>query len=109
MNFAQHILIFFVRVYQWTVSPLKTALFGPLGHCRFDPSCSQYAAEAIRIHGALKGSALALWRLCRCHPWGGCGDDPVPERKPATSGSKFEITPDTGAHACNASHAGRRG
>jgi len=55
-------------------------LFGPLARCRFEPSCSQYAIEAVRVHGAMKGGALALWRLCRCHPWGGCGVDPVPRR-----------------------------
>ena len=79
MNLAQHILIFGVRVYQWVVSPAKTALFGPLGQCRFEPSCSHYAVGAVRSHGALKGGLLAGWRICRCHPWGGCGDDPVPE------------------------------
>jgi putative membrane protein insertion efficiency factor len=80
VNAAQYILIFLVRVYQWTLSPLKTALFGPLGGCRFDPSCSHYAAEAVRTHGAWRGGWLAVRRLGRCHPWGGCGDDPVPAR-----------------------------
>ena len=81
MNAAQHILVFFVRAYQRLLSPIIATLAGPLGRCRFELSCSQYAVEAIRIHGALKGTALALGRLCRCSPWGGCGDDPVPPRK----------------------------
>ncbi|MBH0112184.1 membrane protein insertion efficiency factor YidD [Novosphingobium sp. YJ-S2-02] len=46
--------------------------------CRFSPSCSQYAIEAVRTHGAIKGGCLALWRLLRCQPWGGHGYDPVP-------------------------------
>lgn len=61
-----------VRAYQLFVSPLL------LPSCRYLPSCSEYAAEAIERHGALSGSILALRRVARCHPWGGCGYDPVP-------------------------------
>jgi uncharacterized protein len=46
--------------------------------CRFLPTCSAYADEAIRVHGAARGSVLAAKRICRCHPWGGAGYDPVP-------------------------------
>jgi putative membrane protein insertion efficiency factor len=81
VNAAQHILVFCVRVYRWVISPAKAVLFGPLGRCRFTPSCSEYAFEALRCHGALAGSWLALKRIGRCHPWGGCGHDPVPARK----------------------------
>ena len=81
MNPAQFILVSAVRVYRWVLSPAKTALFGPLGRCRFTPTCSQYALEAIQRYGALRGSWLALRRLGRCHPWGTCGHDPVPERE----------------------------
>ena len=48
--------------------------------CRFQPSCSAYAVEALEVHGAARGSWLAIRRLSRCHPWGGHGWDPVPER-----------------------------
>ncbi len=81
MNIAQHILVFCVRLYRWGISPAKTFLFGALGHCRFTPSCSEYALAALRRHGALAGSWLALKRIGRCHPWGGCGHDPVPKLK----------------------------
>jgi len=65
-----------VRAYQLLVSPLLPP------SCRFLPSCSEYAAEAIERHGALRGMGLALHRLARCHPWGGSGYDPVPEPQP---------------------------
>ena len=78
MNAAQHILIFGVHCYRWVPSPAKAFLFGPLGRCRFTPSCSEYALAALRQHGALAGSWLAIKRIGRCHPWGGCGHDPVP-------------------------------
>lgn len=78
MNAAQYTLILGIRIYRCTISPAKTFIFGPLGQCRFNPSCSAYALEAIAQHGALKGAWLALRRLGRCHPWGACGEDPVP-------------------------------
>jgi len=78
VNPVKHILIFGVRVYRWTLSPAKNFLFGPLGGCRFTPTCSEYALEALHTHGALAGSWLTAKRICRCHPWGGCGHDPVP-------------------------------
>jgi putative membrane protein insertion efficiency factor len=62
-----------VRAYQLLVSPLLPP------SCRYFPSCSEYAAEAIQRHGALRGAVIALHRLARCHPWGGAGYDPVPE------------------------------
>jgi uncharacterized protein len=65
-------LIAFIRVYQWGISPL----LGP--KCRYTPTCSQYAVEALKKHGLLKGSWLAIRRIARCHPWGGHGVDPVP-------------------------------
>jgi putative membrane protein insertion efficiency factor len=63
-----------VHAYRWLVRPLLPPA------CRFEPSCSAYAIEALRTHGAVRGSALAAWRVARCNPWGGCGYDPVPTR-----------------------------
>ena len=61
-----------IRFYQLTFA----ALLG--GHCRYQPSCSTYAAQALQVHGAWKGSLLAFLRVCRCGPGGGHGFDPVP-------------------------------
>jgi hypothetical protein len=78
MNIAQQGLIFIIRVYQFTLSPVLAAALGPSGRCRFTPSCSQYAREAIRLHGVMRGGLLAGRRLCRCHPWGDFGEDLPP-------------------------------
>lgn len=62
-----------IKLYRLLISPL----LGP--RCRFAPSCSEYAEEALHTHGALRGSWLTLRRLARCHPWGNHGYDPVPD------------------------------
>ena len=78
MNIVQHALIFLIRLYQAVLSPLIPAILGPSARCRFTPSCSQYAREAVRLHGAVIGTWLAMRRLGRCHPWGDFGEDPPP-------------------------------
>jgi putative membrane protein insertion efficiency factor len=90
MNPAQHILVCAIRVYRWTISPAQTFLFGSTGGCRFTPTCSQYALEAVQTHGALPGGWHAVKRICRCHPWGGCGHDPVPPAEFKIQNSKFK-------------------
>lgn len=70
----QKLLHWCIRFYQIAISPM----LGP--RCRYIPTCSQYAIEALRTHGTLKGVYLSAGRLCRCHPWGGYGYDPVPQK-----------------------------
>jgi putative membrane protein insertion efficiency factor len=78
MGNLQASMLFLLRTYRWTLSPAKNALLGgPC--CRFTPTCSQYAIEAIGRHGAAHGASLAMRRVCRCHPWAPGGHDPVPE------------------------------
>lgn len=64
-----------IRLYQWCVSPFMAP------RCRYLPTCSDYAQEALVGHGPIAGGWLALRRICRCHPWGGSGFDPVPEAR----------------------------
>ena len=73
------LLIKLVRAYQIGISPILHKLGGPGSGCRFVPTCSQYFIEAVQIHGAIKGSWLGIKRIARCQPWGGFGEDPVPQ------------------------------
>jgi len=73
---ARAVLIGAIRIYRMTLSRVLPS------SCRFTPSCSLYAMEAVRVHGALRGMALGLWRICRCNPFTPGGEDPVPERRP---------------------------
>jgi putative membrane protein insertion efficiency factor len=80
------LLVWFLRAYQLLVSPM-------LGqNCRFYPTCSNYAIEAVRVHGAGRGSLLAARRVCKCHPWNEGGVDLVPPAPEAQS---------TAVHGCN--------
>ena len=65
-----------IAVYRYGISPYIA------GSCRFHPSCSSYADEALATHGVLKGGFLGFKRICRCHPWGSAGYDPVPGLQP---------------------------
>lgn len=76
-------LITIIRFYKKGISP-----FLP-NACRFHPTCSEYMIEAIEVYGIIKGVYLGLKRICRCHPWGGSGEDPVPLKKTHES-NKFK-------------------
>ena len=73
-GFSARVLIGLIRIYQWTISPLLPNC------CRFEPTCSRYAVEALRVHGFWRGSCLTVWRLLRCQPFCRGGWDPVPPR-----------------------------
>ena len=75
-DFAKKTVVFLIRTYQLTLSPRFSH-----GACRYTPTCSQYALEAVQIHGVLKGSALAILRIMRCNPLFKGGYDPVPPKK----------------------------
>lgn len=70
----KHLLIRLIRFYQKQLSPLKSS-----GTCKYIPTCSEYAVQALEKHGALKGSMMAVWRILRCNPFSEGGLDPVPE------------------------------
>lgn len=78
MNPIRSVVLWGIHLYRWILSPAKYVLFGPMSGCRYYPSCSAYALESIERHGVARGGWLTVRRLCRCHPWGGEGLDPVP-------------------------------
>src|SRR5437763_4817809 len=85
---------FFIRVYQYTLSPLLRLLCGPASGCRFTPTSSAYFLEAVETHGVVHGTWPGLKRLSRCQPCGGSGYEPV--RCPKNHGSSLERRPPVG-------------
>lgn len=67
-------IVLLVKIYQWIISPILP------NSCRYSPTCSNYMLEAIKIWGPFKGTWSGIKRILRCHPWGGHGHDPVPEK-----------------------------
>lgn len=86
----KQVLLALLVLYRWTVSPVLHALM-PTG-CRYQPSCSQYASEAVELHGARRGGWLALKRLLRCHPFATSGFDPVPMPESPASKPAIQTT-----------------
>ncbi len=74
-EFFVYILSFFIRFYKAAISPHMRRT------CRYEPSCSSYSLEALKIHGVIKGSYLSIKRIVSCNPWGGVGYDPVPPKE----------------------------
>lgn len=70
MFLLRQLVILPVRFYQIAIGPLLPKV------CRYEPSCSQYFIEAVEKHGPIRGACRGVWRVCRCHPWGGSGFDP---------------------------------
>lgn len=93
MNPVAYLLRGTIRGYQWFLSPI----IGP--GCRFAPSCSEYAHEAVSRYGALRGSWLAAIRVLRCHPWGGSGYDPVPDSAESQRQTGRQTGRQAGRHA----------
>lgn len=93
MSPLARVLLAAVTAYRRVLSPL----LGP--RCRFTPSCSAYAAEALRRHGALRGCLLTVRRLARCHPWHPGGDDPVPPAGRSTRATRPRPTSTTTARS----------
>ena len=67
--------VFLIKIYQFLISPIIGK------NCRFNPTCSNYALEALKKHGVIFGMYYSILRISRCHPWGGSGHDPVPSKK----------------------------
>lgn len=100
----KYLLIGLLKGYRLLISPL----YGPV--CKYYPSCSAYALEAVTVHGAAKGSWLATKRLGRCHPWSLGGYDPVPGTRAAEEWAAEQVAtktnPDPQSACCSGSHEG---
>lgn len=98
-NLPRDLLVGFIRLWRLLVSPL----YGPT--CKYHPSCSAYGLEAVRTHGAVRGSALTIWRILRCNPWSDGGIDDVP---PATSRRFARASADPSPRPLDHDHTPRR-
>ena len=81
LHFPRWVIKQMIVLYQKLINPILHFIGGPYAGCRFTPSCSNYCLEAVETHGAIKGMLYGMWRICRCHPWGGEGEDLVPKKK----------------------------
>ncbi len=79
MKLGRWIVVSGLRIYKCVVSPVLHSILGPFAGCRFHPTCSAYAREAVQRHGVTRGGWLTVVRLAKCQPWGPCGCDPVPD------------------------------
>jgi len=86
MKVLEIVAVGMLRGYQWFIRPIL-----PMS-CRYWPSCSHYAIEAVQRHGVIRGGGLSVWRILRCNPWGGSGLDPVPPcgHRPARAPDSIE-------------------
>ena len=77
-RFLSFVIRVLIRFYQRILNPMLKAVSGPAMGCRYEPSCSNYFLQAVELHGPFVGCYYGICRIFRCHPWGGCGYDPVP-------------------------------
>jgi uncharacterized protein len=97
------VLIFFVRVYQVVISPPLHFIAGPLGGCRYFPTCSQYFIDAVTVNGPIKGAWQGFLRILRCNPFGGQGYDPPPGWEEYVA--KHPETAYVGRRGCDIDHS----
>lgn len=95
MNPGKSILKGLILAYRYGISPVLPP------SCRYTPTCSQYALTAIDRFGALRGGWLAVRRILRCHPWGGCGHDPVPDTLPPAKQDPNRLDSERDARHCH--------
>lgn len=86
-RFLSAVIRLLIRFYQRVLNPMLKVAAGPAMGCRYTPSCSNYYLQAVELHGPFRGSWYGICRIFRCHPWGGCGYDPVPSPGNAESES----------------------
>ena len=102
MKLVSYLLVMLLKglilIWQWVLSPILGT------NCRYQPSCSHYAAEALSRHGPLRGGWLAARRILSCNPWGGAGYDPVPDARGAHDCSEHNDTPHGVAMPTNIPH-----